>query len=83
MERLFRNIENVGRFLAFSASVRQKIIKNAAEYLVEHFGKTITPFEKISMAKALLQLFPVLRCHKTNVNPYVSGFNEFLFLKIA
>lgn len=50
---------------------RRKVVAHAAEYLVEHCGAKISSYEKISMSKALLELFPILQCNQKNVQPYV------------
>lgn len=51
---------------------RRKIITNVAELLVERFGQNISSHKKIAVAKAVVQLFPILKCNRDDVEPYVS-----------
>lgn len=58
---------------------RRKVIAHAAEFLIERFGNDISSFNKMSMAKALLDLFPILKYQQRNVQPFVS-FKQFASL---
>lgn len=54
-----------------NVSERRKMIKLIAEFMVERFGNKISIDDKISVAKATVDLFPVLRSKGKNIKPYV------------
>lgn len=50
---------------------RQKMIQLVAEFMVERFGDKISVDEKITVAKAIVELFPSLVTKGKNLKPYV------------
>lgn len=58
---------------------RRKIIANVAELLVEHYGlENISMYNKIAVSKALIELFPILKCNIKGVEPIVSKWEYFI-----
>lgn len=59
---------------------RRKIIGHVAEMMVVRYGQNISIFNKISVAKALIELFPILKCSSDDTEPYVSVWKVFRML---
>lgn len=53
---------------------RRKIIQFVAEFMIQRFGHKISVDDKVTVAKAVLELFPSLAVKNKNLKPYVSFY---------
>lgn len=56
---------------SLTVNQRRKVINFAAEFMIQRYGKKISTDDKISVAKALVELFPSLEAKGKNIKPYV------------
>lgn len=56
-------------------SERHKIIQLVAEFMIQRFGNKPSVDDKITVAKAIVELFPSLAIKDKNLKPYVSCFS--------